>query len=74
MVNKQEIIATLRERHQKTLDKIERLWEQYRKELNENPRMCDKEEYIQKSEYLLGYCRGLRESWIMLDEYLVTKN
>ena len=69
MVNKQEIIAAIQaaiqKKHEETLEKLNRLREQY----NKDPRMCDKEEYIQKEEYLFGYCRGLMEACWMLDEY-----
>ena len=61
MVNKQEVTAAIQEKHQETIEKLNRLWEQYNKEFNENPRKCNKEEYVQKSEYLLGYCSGLME-------------
>ena len=61
MVNKQEVIVAIQEKHQETIEKLNRLWEQYNKEFNENPRKCNKEEYVQKSEYLLGYCSGLME-------------
>jgi len=69
MVNKQEIIAAIQKKHDETLEKLYRLREQYNKEFHENPRMCDKEEYIQKEEYLFGYCRGLMEACWILDEY-----
>ena len=68
MVNKQEIIAAiqiLQKKHEETLEKLYRLREQY----NKDPRMCDKEEYIQKEEYLFGYCRGLMEACWILDYY-----
>ena len=61
MVNKQEVTAAIQKKHQETIEKLNRLWEQYNKEFNENPRKCNKEEYVQKSEYLLGYCSGLME-------------
>ena len=61
MVNKQEVTAAIQEKHQETIEKLNRLWEQYNKEFNENPRKCNNEEYVQKSEYLLGYCSGLME-------------
>ena len=66
MVNKQEVTAAIQEKHQETIEKLNRLWEQYNKEFNENPRKCNKEEYVQKSEYLLGYCSGLMEVCRML--------
>lgn len=66
MVNKQEVTAAIQEKHQETIEKLNRLWEQYNKEFNENPRKCNKEEYVQESEYLLGYCSGLMEVCRML--------
>jgi hypothetical protein len=66
MVNKQEVTAAIQEKHQETIEKLNRLWEQYNKEFNENPSKCNKEEYVQKSEYLLGYCSGLMEVCRML--------
>ena len=38
MVNKQEVTAAIQEKHQETIEKLNRLWEQYNKEFNENPR------------------------------------
>jgi len=32
MVNKQEVTAAIQEKHQKTIEKLNRLWEQYNKE------------------------------------------
>lgn len=70
MMSKQEVIDTIQEKHQETIEKLNRLWEQYNKELNENPRKCNKEEYVQKSEYLLGYCSGLMEVCRILVQYM----
>ena len=61
MVNKQEVIEAIQGKHQETIEKLNRLWEQYNLKLKENPRKCNKEEYVQKSEDLLGYCSGLME-------------
>ncbi len=63
---KEVIKAAIQEKHQETIEKLDRLWEQYNKEFNEDPRKCNKEEYVQKSEYLLGYCSGLMEVCRML--------
>ena len=66
MVNKQEVIEAIQGKHQETIEKLNRLWEQYNLKLKENPRKCNKEEYVQKSEYLLGYCSGLMEVYRIL--------
>ena len=66
MVNKQEVIEAIQGKHQETIEKLNRLWEQYKKQFSENPRKCNKEEYVQKSEYLLGYCSGLMEVYRIL--------
>ena len=65
-VDKQEVIAAIQEKHQETIEKLNRLWAQYNKELSENPRKCNKKEYVQKSEYLLGFCSGLMEVYRIL--------
>jgi len=66
MVNKQEVIDAIREKHQETVEKLNRLWDQYDREFSENPRKCYKEEYVQKAEYLHGYCSGLMEVYRIL--------
>jgi hypothetical protein len=55
MVNKQEVTAAIQEKHQETIEKLNRLWEQYNKEFHENPRKCSKTG-IFKWQYVLGCC------------------
>ena len=58
MVNKQEVTAAIQEKHQETIEKLNRLWEQYNKEFNENPRKCNKEEYVKNQNIFSGIAAG----------------
>ena len=56
MVNKQEVTAAIQEKHQETIEKLNRLWNSTTKN-NESPAKGNKED-MSKNQNIFGYCSG----------------